>query len=316
MYHGIDRRCDTRFNPRFFSQDELRTHIRHFKREYTIVPLSDVFTRRYDAKKRFLAITFDDGQRNGLLHAFPIIREEGVPATFFVTSIRSTGKHILWFDAVDILSYYHPGPFLYRGHVFRKSDGRLVNDELGVDLNTFAMSLPHEAKYELVDRLSEDSNVDLEHDRSIDDYWSLLDEYDLSELASSHLVDIGSHAQTHTNLVLLSETEVLCELKQSKEYLERWSGREVVSLAYPNGTYTRRMIDVAESVGYKFQLAVNYHFPEDVEDLRIHDRLGLYPDRSTSAIFDQVRALYRVDFYPGAAILGFYPGHSARLQAG
>jgi peptidoglycan/xylan/chitin deacetylase (PgdA/CDA1 family) len=293
-YHGIGRTTDTRFNLRFLGQDELRTHIQYFKEKYTIVPLSDIFTRPHDTRKPFLAITFDDGQRTNLLYALPIIKEEQIHATFFVTSLRTTGKRILWFDAIDILSYYHSGTFLYDGLVFRKSNGQLVNDELKMDLNTYVMGLPYQVKYELIDQLMKDSNIDFENDRSLDDYWVLLDEHDLSELASSRLVEIGSHAQTHTNLDLLSEADVVNELEHSKEYLERLSGREVVSLAYPNGTYTRRMIDLAESLGYKFQLAVNYHFQEDTKDPRIHNRLGLYPDRPTSAIFNEVRDFFRL----------------------
>jgi peptidoglycan/xylan/chitin deacetylase (PgdA/CDA1 family) len=293
-YHGVGPRTDTRFNLRMLGEDDLRTQIRHFKREYAIVPLSEIFTRRHNRGKRFLAITFDDGQRTNLLYALPVIKEEEVPATFFVTGLRTTGKNILWFDAVDILSYYHPGPFLYNGLLFRKSDGQLFNDVLKMDLNTHAMSLSHEKKYELIDQLSTNSNVDLEHARSIDNYWKLLDERDLSELASCDLVEIGSHGITHTNLDLLPETQVVDELKLSKEYLERSCGREVVSLAYPNGNYTRRMIDVAEGLAYKFQLAVNYKFPEDVKDPRIYNRLGLYPDRLTPAIFNQVREFYRI----------------------
>jgi peptidoglycan/xylan/chitin deacetylase (PgdA/CDA1 family) len=169
-----------------------------------------------------------------------------------------------------------------------------VNYELGIDLNAYTMSLSYEVKYDLADRLRKDSNVDFEHDRSVDDYWTLLDERDLSELASSHLVEIGSHGHTHTNLDLLSESDVVNELKYSKEYLERSSGREVVSLSYPNGAYARHMIYLAENLGYKIQLAVNYHYPEDVKDPRMHDRLGISPDRPTSAIFRQVRDFYRL----------------------
>jgi peptidoglycan/xylan/chitin deacetylase (PgdA/CDA1 family) len=292
-YHGIGPRTDTRFNLRILGQDDLRTQIQHFKREYAIVPLQDIFTRRHYLGKRFLAITFDDGQRNNLLYALPVIKEEKVPVTFFVTGLRSIGKNILWFDAVDILSYYHPGTFLHDGLVFRKSDGKLVSDVSKIDLNTYTMNLSHEKKYELIDQLAKKSNVDPEHDPSIGNFWKLLDERDLSELASCNLVEIGSHGLSHTNLDLLPETQVIEELKLSKEYLERSCDREVMSLAYPNGNYTRRIMDIAESLGYKYQLVVNFKSAEDSKDKRIHNRLGLYPDRPTPAIVAQVRDFLR-----------------------
>jgi peptidoglycan/xylan/chitin deacetylase (PgdA/CDA1 family) len=72
---------------------------------------------------------------------------------------------------------------------------------------------------------------------------------------------------------------VVGELQHSKSWLESVSGQEVDEVAYPDGSYSRAVVDAAERIGFRYHLAVEYLHPEDSQDRRLRDRIGLYSDR-------------------------------------
>ena len=110
----------------------------------------------------------------------------------------------------------------------------------------------------------------------------------IKSISDNSLFDIGSHAISHSNLAGLSADEQHLELSESKAYLEKITAKSITSIAYPDGSYTRQSIDIAEACGYNHQLAVNYRHQKDLNDPRILDRFGLYNDRSAIEQLHQV----------------------------
>jgi peptidoglycan/xylan/chitin deacetylase (PgdA/CDA1 family) len=72
---------------------------------------------------------------------------------------------------------------------------------------------------------------------------------DISGL-SKHF-DIGGHTVNHQILRGLRPDLAYCELKESKEYLEKLIGREITSLCYPKGRYDKDVIEIVKDLGYK-----------------------------------------------------------------
>ena len=64
-------------------------------------------------------------------------------------------------------------------------------------------------------------------------------------------MEIGSHSVNHQYMTTLSTEQLLAELKDSKKQIERHTGKEVVSFAYPFGDCSARTHKVAKAVGYK-----------------------------------------------------------------
>jgi len=100
-YHGVDPLHHPVLNfdrlqadPAVFSR-QIDTLSRHFH----IIDLQQA-VRQFLAEgcwpRASLAITFDDGYRNNLDIAAPILKQKGVPATFFVTSGYCEGRTSPW----------------------------------------------------------------------------------------------------------------------------------------------------------------------------------------------------------------------------
>lgn len=63
-------------------------------------------------------------------------------------------------------------------------------------------------------------------------------------------VMIGSHSVSHADLTRLDRSDLLHELRDSKEYLESILGQSINLLAFPYGRFNRRVWDLALEIGY------------------------------------------------------------------
>ena len=70
-------------------------------------------------------------------------------------------------------------------------------------------------------------------------------------------MDIQSHTVNHVHLNELSYDEQLAELKNSKEFIENITHREVIALAYPFGDYNDDSIRAAKEAGYTLCFTTN-----------------------------------------------------------
>lgn len=81
----------------------------------------------------------------------------------------------------------------------------------------------------------------------------------IKELADYRMI-IGSHGITHRFLSNLSEKEIIWELKESKEILEKITGEEIKSLALPGGRFNNKILKLAKEIGYKAVFTSNLEF--------------------------------------------------------
>jgi len=70
--------------PEAFSS--FKAKIYFLKQSTNVVSLEDFLSGKLSTKKINVVITFDDGYKSWLTHAVPVLKEFGLPATFFVTS--------------------------------------------------------------------------------------------------------------------------------------------------------------------------------------------------------------------------------------
>lgn len=67
----------------------------------------------------------------------------------------------------------------------------------------------------------------------------------------SHVHEVGAHTLTHPNLVTLTDTDAVAEMKGGKEWLEGIVGKEVPLFCYTFGYYSAHSILSAQQAGFK-----------------------------------------------------------------
>lgn len=81
-------------------------------------------------------------------------------------------------------------------------------------------------------------------------------EAELRELAANPLFSVGSHTLTHPHLDQLAPAERQQEIAESREALEKMTGRRVESIAFPYGAYNKDVIRDVQAAGYAVSFAV------------------------------------------------------------
>lgn len=203
---------------------------------------------------RFL-ITFDDGYRNNLRLALPVLEKHQAPAVFFVSTANLLSGELFWFDRVA-------GPLLLTDadsldlddHGLGRFPLRRARPELlWDDVNDVLAALKRLGNEDdprvaaVIDDLAARYPAAL---AAVRDRYRPLDPDELHTLAASSMVTIGSHAHDHVILTYLDPAALAHQLSRSRQVLEDHQDAPVTELAYPNGDHDAAVRDAARAAGY------------------------------------------------------------------
>jgi peptidoglycan/xylan/chitin deacetylase (PgdA/CDA1 family) len=238
------------------------------------VSLEALATGERHPQKLTVALTFDDGLRNNLTHALPVLEAHQVPATFFITGAARNGLRILWGDLLDLSERHTKKPLLVDGGNWRpNAAGRYALDGTGPLLRDHIKAAggwgPKQALY---DQLGELVDGPLGADRT---FWELMNDVDLRQLAQHPLCTLGSHGWWHNDMGRIDAAEVRDELQRSVAYLSDIIGQPPASLAWPSGSWSPESVHIAANLGFSVQLVVDA-VPAEHSALPVIDRFGMY----------------------------------------
>jgi peptidoglycan/xylan/chitin deacetylase (PgdA/CDA1 family) len=251
------------------------------------------------------AITFDDGYRDNLDTALPILERHGIPATVFVAtgfvdrSVRPTDER-LW-HAFEVLWRRGPSPHA----VCPSANGLrpLVEAALARPgsvapvrkLRTQLKRLPSAEAERLILEI-EQSAGEAGIERSL-----MLDWNGVRALAQRG-VEIASHTVSHAILTGLPAMQVEPELRLSKERIENEIARLVVGFAFPNGSradFSDPHIALLKRLGYAYACTTVWGVNYPGSDLFRIRRIGVGAD--SRALLDLKLAIAEGSTSPCAA---------------
>ena len=201
---------------------------------FEIVPLDAIPERlARGSGRRFVALTFDDGYRDNVEHALPVLRRHGAPWTAFVTSDYASGFGRLWWIELE--------------EVIRRSE-RLVVERNGAihelaagsaaeKMTAFATAYgllragPEEVLRDTIGRWCDATGVStagLVRDLCLG--WA-----ELERLATEPGVTIGAHTMSHPMLAKHEDGSAWLEIEGGKVAIQDRLGISVRHLAYPVG---------------------------------------------------------------------------------
>jgi peptidoglycan/xylan/chitin deacetylase (PgdA/CDA1 family) len=200
--------------------------------KWDIITLDDALNRLNDPMqtRRFAVITFDDGYRDNITHALPILRRAQVPFTTFVPTGAITRELYAWWLGLRELFRLNEEveiPFLDRTFVCRDLRGKRAG-----------LSVVTRWAHENFSRVSNFTYIFAKYRISLE---SLCDRYFINEnelrsLASDPLATIGGHTVSHPALATLADEDIWREMAQNRAYLQERLNRGINHLAYPYGS--------------------------------------------------------------------------------
>jgi len=277
MYHGVVNRDQNNFTPRHLHIKQFEKQLIYLKRNFDIVSIAEAFKmyrNNIRPKRKTISITFDDGYANNLLNAVPLLEKYEIKATIFVLGMCAEEMEIraLWADILASLRFFDKDSQIeIDGLVFTN----YLHESSNLRLRDYIKTLSYEQRDVVMESLIKDYDLKNKIMQVPEEAWSLLRPDELLKLSNSKYIDIGSHAYRHFNLANIDLKDVEFELRQSKTIIENLIQRPVTQIAYPDGSYSSQVKDVAEKCGYRNQLAVGYRSKEDEADARILNRHGI-----------------------------------------
>lgn len=215
----------------------LEKMIVHLKKNYDIISLDEVHKRLESLnnyKRKFIAITFDDGYKDNLTLAYPIFKKYNVPFTVYITnSFPNHTAKLWWYMLEDIILEYSEITFLCKKKRYHfKTNSQ---EEKNRSFLSIRELLINASKKELSLILEQLENA---YNKNLESYIKkeALNWDEIGTLSKDPLVTIGCHTVNHLALKTLSEEEIIEEVIKSKNELQQKIGQEINHFAYPYGT--------------------------------------------------------------------------------
>ncbi len=202
---------------------------------YDIIPIGEVPARLADPDAApFAVFTFDDGYRDNLDHAYPVMKRHGAPFTIYVATGLPDGTAVLWWRALEEILRAHDRVALPADAGDNDLPARTTEEKYRA----------YEAIYWRLRAMGEDDQrtaIDAlcrryGHDpaaycRSVSLTWD-----EIRRLADDPLVTIGAHTVSHPALAKLERAEAVREIDEGRAELARSGAGSARHLAYPYGS--------------------------------------------------------------------------------
>lgn len=257
-YHRVSEpSAETKFDPDVIdaTPDQFDRQLELLARYFSFVgsdEVADHVAGRSTLPRNALMITFDDGYRDCLDTALPILTRHGAKAVFFIATSYVGDRRVYWWDRIRYalansdaerieLAYPEPLSLDLDGEA-RGELTRLVKTHRGLDVDRFLDDLY--------------AACDVSWDRALEQ--QLADELvmtwdDVRSLRDAGM-DIQSHTRTHRVLGTLLPDDLDAELGGSREELRAELKDPIRALAYPVGysiSDRPELVGAVERAGYE-----------------------------------------------------------------
>ena len=231
------------------------------------------------ARRRFVCVTIDDGYRDTLQWAYPILKKYEVPFAVYIPTSFPDRLGELWWLALEAVVARNKRIQLLVDGKERSFDCASVEDKrhLFEELYGWVRSFKTEDELRRVVRdLCGRYQVDVT--AFCEELCMSWDE--LTRLAADPLVTIGAHTVNHVMLAKVPEKVARSEMEMSRSVIEAALGTRPQHLSYPVGDPTSagpREFRIAAELGFKTGVTTRpgVIFPEHRKHLMALPRISL-----------------------------------------
>jgi peptidoglycan/xylan/chitin deacetylase (PgdA/CDA1 family) len=250
MYHGI---CDDEFSllegydDRQLPRSAFHKQLRYLKRKgYRFINMSELAEALSSGEslRKAVVLTFDDGFRNIITHAYPLLQELKAKGCYYLVSDLIGTEQIQWTDYVETaVRNASPGVFEFQLEGKTQSyrlDTKASYETTMTDVKLCLRQLGDAERREHLEQFGDVEDIPEEF---------LLASWEQIRDMDRNVLEVGCHTRTHPNCVKLSDEELVDEVDGSKGRIEEQVGYPVLHFCYPAGTYDDRVVKRVEDAG-------------------------------------------------------------------
>lgn len=263
FWHGVDDIVNQEVEAESFEVDSFNKQIEYLIKNFEIISLDEFYKRfkNNSFNNREIVLTFDDGYANNLYKVAPILSNQSIPFTVFISTehietgeLYPTSVARLILLGSDLKKISIPSIKLYNNDIstieLKKSTYFQVTKEL--------KNRPLLGVRKIIKELTENLTKT--------DYSNLVEKYksvkpmNWDEVIELHKLGatIGSHCKYH---ICCHENQDIEEVKEqiteSKRIIESKLQSDCLYFAYPNGDYTKSSNLFVKEAGYKLGFSTN-----------------------------------------------------------
>ena len=273
-YHRVLKSSDHLF-PEIVDVESFENHLEVLTNYFNVIPLHEAIKLMAVGKLpcRAVSITFDDGYRDNVDNALPLLKKWGVTATFFISTgffktkkkwkdivieaKRNTTKHMIdlsEFDLPILQLSTCTEKYSAIGHILPKIKNKKPNERLIISKS-------------IASKLGSNISVEL-----------MMDESGVITLAENGM-DIGGHTVTHPILSSLEAGESMAEIHDGIGVLEKIINNKISLFAYPNGRpdfdYNLEHVETLKKAGIQAAVSTAWGYADKSNDLFQLPRMGV-----------------------------------------
>jgi peptidoglycan/xylan/chitin deacetylase (PgdA/CDA1 family) len=206
--------------------------------------------------RRALVITFDDGYRDNYTHAYPVLRELGLPATFFLVTGHVGRSRLTWWDLVAYCLLHTARPAVTLPEVSPAPLPLATREEKHVATRRmldWIKTAPEEVKTDFLSMLPGRLEVAPPHEAE-----RMHLSWDEAREMSRRGMEFGGHTVTHPVLSRVSGERLEEEVRRSKRDIEERLGAEALAFAYPVGeesSFGAEARHAVERAGFRYAVS-------------------------------------------------------------
>lgn len=276
LFHRVNPERDRLWDPMDVSLFDKC--IKYISQNYKVVLLEDLaFSDKLHTRHQYATIMFDDGYKDNIEYAAPILDKYKCKASFYVVTESIDNNVPTWTHILEHLFKFTGKSEIIMDFDFLPAELQIkhllnVEDRIRYvnKLKPYLKKISHERRNEILKRITETYN-----DVTLPEL--MMNWKDLKELRNAGHY-IGSHTVTHSMLGTMSdEKEIMDELVQSGSRIKEELDYFPVSISYPVGSFNETTKRLAKEAGYKLGLAVKQNiYNPGKDDFYEISRIELY----------------------------------------
>lgn len=279
--HRVSNNVDILFPP--LKTQVFDDLVKYLSKNFNVCNTEDFFNLEKKNNKIKVLISFDDGYKDFIQNALPIVKKYNVPVVHNII-IEAVEKDLIpWTQQVnDIINlmYFNGdyGVFKLFNYDITISKDLKQTIKSGMKIYQELLAVSCEERLRFIKELKKLSGFNYSQNQMMN--WD-----DINTCLNNN-VEIGSHSYTHDILSTINNKNQLeNEIDNSKKVIEKKTNTRVNTIAFPNGDFNENVKNIAKKSGYKYLFSTQ----ENYYDFRIKNetvpRISIYHNNFHETIF-------------------------------